>query len=139
MQLLTIQFVFSRYDILIQKGNRMYANQENIEKLEAVQVTKAPPTTTATIKYEAEYNEKEPLSNVNDRWNWDRSQPCKRSGICKRGRRTLQICRGLKECGNPQCSFRKIHKTPNKVDFTRRKACLHCKSPFTLIAQQGNT
>ena len=123
-----IQFVFSRYDILIQKGNRIYANQENIDKLEAVQVTKAPPTTTATIKYEVEYNEKETLSNVNDRWNWDRSQPCKRSGFCKRGRRTLQICRGLKECGNPQCSFRKIHKTPNKVDFTRRKACLHCKT-----------
>ena len=106
----------------------MYANQENIDKLEAVQVTKVPPTTTGTIKYEVEYNEKEPLSNVNDRWNWGRSQPCKRSGFCKGGRRTLQICRGSKECGNPQCSFRKIHKTPNKVDFTRRKACLHCKS-----------
>lgn len=63
MQLLTIQFVFSRYDILTQKGNRMYANQENIDKLEAVQVTKAPPTTTATIKYEVEYNEKEPLTD----------------------------------------------------------------------------
>ena len=82
----------------------MYVNQENIDKLEAVQVTKAPPTTTATIKYEVEYNEKEPLSNVNDRWNWDRSQPC------KRGRRTLQICRGLKECSNPQCLFRKIQR-----------------------------
>ena len=106
----------------------MYANQENIDKLEAVQVTKVPPTTTGTIKYEDEYNEKEPLSNVNDRWNWGRSQPCKRSRFCKGGRRTLQICRGSKECGNPQCSFRKIHKTPNKVDFTRRKAFLHCKS-----------
>ena len=109
----------------------MYPNQENIDTLEAVQVTKVPPTTTATINYEVEYNEKEPLSDVNDRRNRDRSQPCKRSGFCKAGGRTLQICRGSKECGNPQCSFRKIHKihkTPNKVDFTRRKACLHCKS-----------
>ena len=106
----------------------MYANQENIDKLEAVHVTKVHPTTTGTIKYEVEYNEKEPLSNVNDRWNWGRSQPCKRSGFCNGKRRTLQICNGSKECGNPQCSFHKIHKTPNKVDFTRRKACLHCES-----------
>lgn len=104
----------------------MYANQENIDKLEAVQVTKVPPTTTGTIKYEVEYNEKE--LNVNDRWNWGHSQPCKRSGFCKGGTRTLQICCGSKECGNLQCSFLKIHKTPNKVSFTRRKACLHCKS-----------
>ena len=123
-----------RDDNFVQKGQRKYINQESIDKLEPVQVSKVPPTPNGNVKYDVTYNEKEPLLNVCDSWNWDRSQPCKRSGFCKGGRRTLQICRGSMVCRNHECSYRKIHKSPNVVDFTRSKKCLHCQGEPSRIS-----
>ncbi|XP_033121548.1 uncharacterized protein LOC117120621, partial [Anneissia japonica] len=113
-------------DILLQKGKRTYINQTNIEKMDAVQVDKIPPTPNGTVKFQVAYNKKEPLSNICDSWNWQRAQPCKRRGFCKGGRRTLQICGGSLVCHNMDCAYNKIYKMSNKVDFSKRKNCLHC-------------
>ena len=120
--------IFSREGILIQKGNRTYLNQEEIDEMEEISVKKVPPTPNGPAKFEVEYEENDPLSVVADDWNWGRAQPCNRKGFCKGGRRTLQICRGSMECPNPSCSFKKIHKATDKVDFTKKKTCSHCKA-----------
>ncbi|CAB4017614.1 Hypothetical predicted protein [Paramuricea clavata] len=39
-------------DTFIQKGQRKYINQESIDKLEPVQVSKVPPTPNGNVKYE---------------------------------------------------------------------------------------
>ena len=95
--------------------------------MEAVQVAKVPPISKGPIKYEVEYNEKDPLHSMTDNFNWGRSQPCRRKGFCTGGRRTLQICRGSLECQNPKCQYQKIHKFTNKVDFNCTNKCVHCK------------
>ena len=114
--------------MLIQKGNRTYLNQEEIDDMEDTMVKAVPPTPNGPAKYEVLYNEKDPLSAVADDWNWGRAQPCKRKDFCEGGRRTLQICQGSMECPNLSCPFKKIHKATNKVDFTKKKTCLHCKA-----------
>jgi len=119
--------LFFRDDTFLQKGNRKYLNQDNVDLMRPIKVTKVPPTPNGPIKYEVQYNEKDPLMHVADKWNWDRAQPCKRKGFCKGGRRTLQICRGSMECSNTKCPYRKIYQFPNRVDFTRSKTCMHCK------------
>lgn len=40
----------------------------------------------------------------------------------------MQIYKGSMECPNLSCPFKKIHKATNKVDFTRKKTCTHCKA-----------
>ena len=123
-----MQFCPSRDDgDIVQRGNRSYLNQENVDNMEAVQVAKVPPISNGPIKYEVEYNEKDPLHSMTDNFNWGRSQPCRLKGFCTGGQRTLQICRGSLECQNPKCQYRKIHKFTNKVDFNRTNKCLHCK------------
>ena len=112
---------------IVQRGNRSYLNQENVDNMEAVQVAKVPPISKGPIKYEVEYNEKGPLHSMTDNFNWDRSQPCRRKGFRTGGRRTLQICRGSLECQNPKCQYQKIHKFTNKVDFNCTNKCVHCK------------
>ena len=77
---------------------------------------------------EFEYDEKDPLYGVADNWNWGRAQPCNTKSFCKGGRRTLQMCYGSLECPNLACAFKRIHKSPNKVDFSRNKKCTHCKT-----------
>lgn len=130
----TMQFCFLREDDpIIQRGNRCYINQEKFDNMEAEQVPKVPLYPNGTIKYDVDYNEKEPLRNITDNWNWDRAQPSRRKGFCKGGRRTLQICRGSLECQNPRCQYRKIHKFANKVDFSRTNKCVHCKHLATRI------
>lgn len=118
---------FSREGTLIQKGNRTYLNQEEIDEMEEISVKKVPPTPHGPAKFDVEYEGHDPLSMVADDWNWGR-EPCNRKGFCKGGRHTLQICRGSMECPNPSCSFKKIHKATNKVDFTKKKTCSHCKA-----------
>ena len=111
---------------VLRKGRRLYANQDEIDKLERVHVKKVPLAPQGPAKYEVEYNDAEPLSVVVDNWKWGRAQPCKRVGFCKGGRRTLQMCLGSLECGNKKCAYLKIQKCPNKVDFNRSKRCMHC-------------
>ena len=94
-----MQFCPSRDDgVIVQRGNRSYLNQENVDNIEAVQVAKDPPISKGPIKYEVEYHEKDPLRGTTDNFNWGLSQPCRRKGFCTGGRRTLQICRGSLEC-----------------------------------------
>ena len=102
--------------------------------MEAVQVAKVPTNPCGPVKYDVDYNEKDPLRNISDNWNWDRAQPCQRKGFCKGGRRTLQMCRGSLECQNPKCQYKKIHKFGNKVDFNRTNKCVHCKHEATRMS-----
>ena len=44
--------------------------------MEAVQVAKVPTNPCGPVKYDVDYNEKDPLRNISDNWNWDRAQPC---------------------------------------------------------------
>ncbi|CAH3165890.1 unnamed protein product, partial [Pocillopora meandrina] len=113
---------------VLRKGRRLYANQDEIDKLKPVQVKKVPLAPQGPVKYEVQYNDADPLSVVVDNWKWGRAQPCKRAGFCKGGRRTLQLCLGSLECANKKCAYLKIHKSPNKVDFNRSKRCVHCHS-----------
>lgn len=85
-------------------------------------------TPQGPARYQVEYNDADPLSVVVDNWKWGRAQPCKRSGFCSGGRRTLQMCLGSLECANKKCAYLKIQKSPNKVDFNRSKRCTHCQS-----------
>lgn len=119
-----MQFCPSRDDgDIVQRGNRSYLNQENVDNMEAAQVVKVPPISNGPIKYEVEYNEKDPLHSMTDNFNWGRSQPCRLKGFCTGGQQTLQICRGSLECQNPKCQYRKIHRFTNKVDFNRTNTC----------------
>lgn len=114
--------------MFVQRGSRLYLNQDDVDVMETVNVTKVPPTPVGPVKYAVHYNVKDPLASVADNWNWGRAQPCKRKGFCKAGRRTLlQICRGSLECTNAKCPYRKIHQCSNRVDFTNVKKCMHCK------------
>lgn len=81
-----MQFCPSRDDgDIVQRGNRSYLNQENVDNMEAVQVAKVPPISNGPIKYEVEYNEKDPLHSMTDNFNWGRSQPCRLKGFCTGG------------------------------------------------------
>ena len=111
---------------VFRKGRRMYANQDEIDKLKQIRVKKVPRTPQGPAEYEVEYNDAEPLSAVVDNWKWRRAQPCKRAGFCKGGRRTPQLCLGSLECANKKCAYLKVQKSPNKVDFNRSKRCMHC-------------
>ena len=82
-------------------------------------------------KYKVKYSDADPLLPVADNWRWGRAQPCKRSGFCKGGRRTLQVCRGSLLCTNANCPFPIIEKTPNKADFIRGDRCMHCNATAT--------
>ena len=110
---------------VLRKGRRLYANQDEIDKLEPGHVKKVPLAPQGSAKYEVEYNDAEQLSVVVDNWKKGRAQPCKRAGFCKGGRRTLQLCLGSLECANKKCAYLKIQKSPNKVDFYRSKRCMH--------------
>ncbi|XP_068742928.1 uncharacterized protein [Montipora capricornis] len=111
---------------ILRKGRRLYANQDEIDKLDPVHVKKVPLASQGSAKYEVLYNDAEPLSVVVDNWKWGRAQPCKRAGFGKGGRRSLQLCLGSLECANKKCAYLKIQKSPNKVDFYKSKRCMHC-------------
>ena len=51
---------------VLRKGRRLYANQDEIDKLEPVHVKKVPLAPQGSAKYEVEYNDAEPLSVVID-------------------------------------------------------------------------
>ena len=46
---------------VLRKGRRLYANQDDIDKLKPVQVKKVPLVPQGPAKYEVEYNDGEPL------------------------------------------------------------------------------
>jgi hypothetical protein len=118
----------------LKRGSRLYLNQDDVDAMETLTVTKVPPTPVGPARYAVEYNDKDPLASVTDHWNWNRAQPCKRKGFCKEGRRTLQTCRGSLECSNQQCPYRKIYQRSNQVDFSIKKKCTHCKETPTTIS-----
>ena len=116
-----------------------YANQDETDKLEPVEVKKVLLAPQGSAKYEVEYNDAEPLSVVLDNWKLGRAQPCKRGGVCKGGRRTLQFCLVSLECANKKCAYLKIQNSPNRVDFNRSKCCVHVTvKPLKSIAQWEN-
>ena len=117
--------------VYINKGSRSYVNQNEIDKMETIYTERVPKTPQGPAKYKVKYNDADPLLPVADNWRWGRAQPCKRSGFCKGGRRTLQVCRGSLLCTNANCPFLKIEKTPNKADFIRGDRCMHCNAAAT--------
>ena len=120
-------FIFSREGILIQKGNRTYLNQEEIDEMDNISVQKVPPMPNGPAKFEVEYHENDPLSAVADDWNWDRAQPCNRKGFCKGGRRTLQHCRGSMDVQILPVLLRRSTKQPIKLTLQRRRPVLIAK------------
>ena len=120
--------------VIVKMGMRTYLNQVQIDNMDATKVTTVPSHPQGPAKYKVSYNQAEPLSSAADKWGWGRSQPCKRKGFCKGGRRTLQICKGFHTCTNAKCAYQKIGKKPNTSDFTRSKGkCMHCSSTSTHI------
>ena len=117
--------------VYINKGSRSYVNQNEIDKMETIYKERVPKTPQGPAKYKVKYNDADPLLPAADNWRWGRAQPCKRSGFCKGGRRTLQVCRGSPLCTNANCPFLKIENTPNKVDFTRGDRCRQCNAAAT--------
>ena len=51
---------------VLSKGRRLYANQDEIDKLEPVNVKKGPLAPQGSAMYEVYYNDVEPLSVVVD-------------------------------------------------------------------------
>lgn len=89
--------------VYINRGSRSYVNQNEIDKMETIYTERVPKTPQGPAKYKVKYNDADPLLPVADNWRWGRAQPCKRSGFCKGGRRTLQVCRGSLLCTNANC------------------------------------
>jgi len=117
--------------VYVSKGSRSYVNQNEIDKMETIYTERVPKTPQGPANYQVKYNDADPLLPVADNWRWGRAQPCKRSGFCKGGRRTLQVCRGSLLCTNANCPFLKIEKIPNKADFIRGDRCMHCDAAAT--------
>lgn len=56
---------------VLRKVRRLYANQDEIDKLEPAHVKKVPLAPQGSTKYEVEYNDAESLSVVVDNRKWD--------------------------------------------------------------------
>lgn len=117
----------------------MYANQENIDKLQGVQVTKVPPTTTGTMKLSSIMKKSHcqmltkdgtgavPSHAKEADFIREEGEPCKYA-VAQRNVATRSVH-----------SARSTRLLTKLTSLGGRLAFIAKASPFTLIARQGNT